>query len=381
MPARRAAATALPAPRLAAALADGLPPVVVLAGAERHFREAGLREVVRRALPEGDPGGSYLRVDAKRAEDRGGVLGALDEVRTASLFGGGKVVAIDHPEAAEGPWVTKERKNPIAALALSVLDAPVPGAVLVLVTPKPVKGSGAVPTAALAEGGALVVDCRALYDAPAPWERGRAPHDHELARHLVQRMREAHGKRIDARDAHLLSRLVGSDLSELEGALSTLALYVGERAEVREADVSAALGATRSDPAWRVTDALLEGDLGGTLDLLAQAFERGIPDGKGGQVTRAEGVAAMLLAALHGTWRRLLGGAEGLARGDDPSALARSLGIPAFRAEAFLGRCRRDPDDVLARHAAFLEAERGLKGGGVAPRLALERLVVRLLAP
>lgn len=377
----RSAPAPLRAPDLPRRLAEGVPPVVVFAGAERWFREDGLRQVTERVLPGGDPGAALVVLDAKRAEHRSDVSGAIDELRSTSLFGGGKVVAIRNPEAAAGPWA-KGRKSPIRNLAEAALAAPVAGSVLVLLTAKPVKGSSPIPTKALVQAGALVVDCRSLYDAPASWERGSAPWEHELGRYVAARMKAVHGRRLDLPEAHALTRLVGSDLGELDAALSTLALYVGDRHEVKAEDVDAALGATRSDPAWKLTEAVASRDLEAVLDLVTSAFERGVPDSRGGQITSPPALANYLLSALHSTWRRLLAGAEGLARGESPSDVARSLGIPSFRQDAFLEQCRRDPADLLARHEAFLEAEMGLKGGlGVPPRLTIERLVVRLAGP
>jgi len=378
---RSARPAAVPAVDLAARLEGGpVPAVVVLAGAETWFREEGLRLVTRRVLPDGDPGAALLRLDAKRPEDRSGVSGVVDELRSGSLFGGGKVVAVDNADAAAGPWA-EGRKSPLRNLAEAGLASAVEGSVLVLLTTRAVKGASAVPVAPLIEAGALVVDCRPLYDAPGSWQRGAAPYDHEVARWIVRRLASRHGKEVDLADAHALSRLVGSDLGELDAALATLAVFLGARRRVVEEDVHAALGATRTDPAWRLTDAVADGDLPRALELLEAACDRGVPDGRGGQVTSPEALFHFLEAALHGTWRRLLGGAEALARGEAPAEVARAQGIPSFRADEFLARCRRDPAELLARHGAFLEAEQGVKGGGVPARLALERLVVHLVGP
>jgi DNA polymerase III delta subunit len=374
----KTASPALPALALPRRLAEGLPPVVVLAGADAWLRAEGLRAVLARALPHGDAGGSVTRIDARRAEDAAAVAAALDDLATPTLFGGGKVVAIENAEAATGPWHRDKRRNAVTALALAGLERPLGGHVLVLSTSLPLRGTGAVSLDAAAKAGALVADCRALYDAPGPWERARPPHDHELARFLSERMREAHGKSLSTADAHLLSRLSGSDLGPLVDALRTLALYVGARPAVSASDVEAVVGSGRTDPAWKVTDAVLDRDLRGALDLVAQAFDHGLVDGRGGATTEAHGVNAILTASLHRQWLKALVGAEALARGDDPGTVAGQAGVPPFQADAFLRRCRRDPGDLLRRHGAFLDAEAGVKGGGVPPRLALERLVIAL---
>ena len=378
----RTSAKALPAAEFAQRLAAGVPQVVVLAGAERFFREDGLTRIVGAVLPEGDPGGSLQRLDARRPEDREDVSAAVDNLRSTSLFGGGKVIAIDHPEAATGRWTQGKVKSPIAEIARVAMEGDTGDSVLVLLTPKPVKGKDAVPLKTLMTAGALVVDCRSLYDAPGPWQRGAPPHEHELARFVSRRMQTLHGKQIALPEAHALTRLVGSDLAELHDALASLALFVGDRHQIRTEDLHEVVGATRTDPAWHLVDAVFEGNVAAALDLLEQAFDRGIADARGAVGVRGdEALFGYLSAALHGQFRKVLAGAEGLAAGEDEQTVARGQGVPSFRTQEFLSRCRRDPVALLRRHRAFFEAEQGVKGGRVPARMALERLVVALARP
>jgi DNA polymerase III delta subunit len=365
----------IPAPQLPGRLGDAdRPPVVVLAGADRWLRATCRDLLVAAALPEGDPGGALVRLDARAPEDRERVGAALDELRTPSLFGGGKVVVLESAEAAGGP---KDRSQAAALtrLAREGMEIDGAGTFLVLTTPMGVKGKGSVQTKPLLATGAWLVDCRLLYDAPAPWERAVAPYDHELARFVVTRMHRGYRKRIALEDAHALCARVGNDLGALDDALRSLALYAGAGAAVGAADIEAVIGATREDPVWRLADAVMDGDVEAALALAAQAFERGLPDGRGGATVRPEAIAAVTGASLHTTYRRVLAGAEALARGEPAESVARTAGVPPFLAGPFVQRCRRDPGALLALNRAFLEAEAGTKGGGVPPRLATERLV------
>jgi hypothetical protein len=313
------------------------------------------------------------------------VAWALDEVRTPSLFGERKVVVIDNADAAEpagaAPKAGKRKVDGIGALAAAVLASPPTGAALVLRTSRGVKGKTAVDAEGLQELGAVVVDCRALYDAPAPWETSAPAWDHELGRFLGKRMKVAHGKALGVAEAHAVTRKVGSDMAALDAALKSLALWLGERPKVEAKDVEEALGVTREDPVWTLVDAVLDRDLGKALDLTAAAFDRGISDERGAVVVRPDALFPRLVGSLHASYRRLLLGAEALARGERTEEVARAAGVAPFLAQAFVSRCRRDPADLLARHGAFLEAETGVRGGGVPPRLAFERLVIRLAAP
>ena len=354
---------------------EGLPAVLVLAGAEAWFRARGVRAAIEVALPEGDPGGAVVRLDGRSPEQRERVPAAVEELRTASLFAAGKAVVVENPEAVPSGG----RAATLTQLARAAAEASVAGSVLILSTSQPVKGRGSVSTKTLLGLGAWVVDCRPLYDGPAPWERGAAPYDHELARFVAQRMRQVHRKTLDVEQAHALTRLVGSDLGALDDALESLALYVGTRAAVTAEDLVESVADTREDPIWKLVDAVLDRDVDEALRLLTAAFERGLSDARGAVVVRPEALFAMLTAALHGAWRRTLAGAEALARGESHDEIAKAQGVPPFLAQRFLGRCRRDPAEMLTRHRAFVEAESGVKGGGVPPRLACERLVVTLV--
>ena len=69
------------------------------------------------------------------------------------------------------------------------------------------------------------------------------------------------------------------------------------------------------------------------------------------------------------------------ARARPPASAPALAGLPAFVVERVVRQvAARDPDELLARHAAFVEAEAGVRGGGVPPRLAAERLVIALAA-
>lgn len=369
----------MPAPRLPAALRRGAPPpVVVLAGAERWFRARGIEAIVAKVLPDGDPGGAILRLDGRQPEQRERIPGVLDELRSTSLFSSGKVVVVENPESAPA-MAGQGRKAALTHLAHEAMAHPAPDAVLVLATGKGVKGRESVSTKSLLEAGAWVVDCRALYDAPGPWERGVPAHDHELARFVAQRMSQVHGKRLGLEDAHAITQRIGSDLAALDDALRSLALFVGSRDEVGAEDVHTTVGETREDPIWTLVDAVLDGDRAGALGMLAATFARGLHDARGSVSVRPEALFPQLLAALHGKFRQLLAGAEGLAQGESVAEVAKAAGVPPFLAERFGARARRDPARLLALHAAFLEAERGVKGGGVPPRVAAERLVARLV--
>ncbi len=431
--------SALDAPsRLAA---GELPAVIVFAGEETFLAEEGIAGVVEGLFPDGEPAGGIVALDPGVPADAEKIPSVLEELSTASLFGEGKLVIIrraegiggaadadeeeggegeedDGPDrgaaarapkapaageveverldkgggmfaAAEGakeagkgkPAKGPGRKvNPITGLVKQAMAAAVPGAHLVIATKKPVRGKGSVSAEAIAKTGALLVDCRRLYDAPPPWARGGSAFDTEVGAWLVKRAKRRHGKALDAKAAHALVRRLGAGLAPLARALETLVTYVGERPSVTEADVAATVGETREDPAWALADAVLDRDLDRALRLVAQAFERGLSDPKGRVHVRPEAVFPMLAVVLQNSYRRAMLVAEAAARGGNPTDLPALAGLPGFVIERLLKQVsRRDPEELLVRHAAFLEADGGVRGGGVPPRLAMERLVIALI--
>ena len=414
---------ALPVPGPAAperfARAADLPSVVVFAGEEAFFADEGVGVITKALFPDGDPGGAVVTLDAGLPADADRIATVLEELATPSLFGEGKLVVIRRAEALGGtasdddeePGDDAEeedeaparparapageakadakgdgkaakpgrRASPITTLVKQAATTAQPGAVLVLVTRKPVKGKGSVSADAIAKTGAALVDCRRLYDAPPPWARGGSVYDTEVVKFLVRRAKVQHGKALDPRTAHALVLRRGAGLSGLAVTLATLAAYVGTRPAIVEADVAATVGETREDPAYVLADAVLERDANRALDLTGAAFDRGLSDSKGRVAVRAEAIFPMLVSVLHAAWRRAMAVAEAAARGEDPASAPSLAGLPSFVVERVIKQVgRRDPEDLLARHRAFVDAEAGVRGGGVPPRLAAERLIVVL---
>jgi hypothetical protein len=384
-----------------------VPPVVVFAGEEAFLADEGIAALSRALFPGGEPAGAVVVLDASVPADAERVQSVLEELATPSLFGEGKLVVVrraesiggaaaaadlsddEEPPPAEGEEEpgprgarTGGRKaSPITTLVKDAMKAAVPGSVLVLVTRKPARGKGSVSTETLVKAGALVFDARRLYDAPPPWSRGGSPFDTEASQWVARRAKARHGKAMDLRAAQALVNRQGSDLALLARSLETLSAYVGDRPAIAEEDVATTVGTTREDPSWVLADAVLERDVAQSLALVAAAFDRGLSDAKGRVAVRPESLFPMLVSAIHAAWRRAMLVAEAASRGEPAASVPALAGLPGFVVERLVRQvARRDPDDLLARHAAFVEAEAGVRGGGVPPRLALERLVLALTA-
>ena len=353
------------------------PAALVFAGLERWFRDQGVATAVRAVLPDGDPGGALVRLDGRRPDEQSRIRRAEDELRATSLFAPKRVVVIEEPDLARPARPGKPRLS--TELVKQAL-AESTGAVLVLSIARPLKGRNAISPTAMLKAGAWVVDCRRLYAAPAPWERGAPPHDHELARFLVGRLRANHKRALPLEVAHALTLRVGTDLGPLNDALAQLAQSVPpERAPTVE-DVEAAFGESRDDPLWTIADAVLDGQRAEAVRMTEQAFTHGVREENGSLVVRPDALFLRLNRALHNQVVQLLGGSEALRRGEAEPDVVKAAGIPGFRADDFLRRCREPSSRYARMHSALFDAELGFKSGKVPARLAAERLVIALSA-
>ena len=351
------------------------PAAVVLVGTERWFRQRGARAAVRAVLPEGDPGGALVRLDGRRPEDHPRIRQVEDELSATSLFAPRRVVVVDEPDLARAPRPGKPRLSTELVKRAFALKA---DAILVLCIDRPLKGRNALSPTALLKAGAWVVDCRRLYAAPGPWERGVAPHDHELSRFLVSRMRALHQRALPLEVAHALTLRVGTDLGPLHDALAQLAQALPDRAPTID-DIEAAFGSSREDPLWSIADAVFAGNRAEALDKTVQAFDHGVRDEKGTLVVRPDALFLRLNRTLQRQVVQILAGHEALSRGERESDIVKAAAVPSFLAESFLRKCRQPPQAPAAMHRACFDAELNVKSGRVPARLAAERLVVDLL--
>ena len=409
--------------------ASDVPPVIVFAGEETFLSEEGIAAATKAVFPDGDPGGAIVALDAGNSADLDRLAAVLEELQTPSLFGDGKVVVVRRAECLGGrvsgssasgddddgeedgdesddeaspppkPVVEEvvesrkgpasatattaapkgRRQNPITALVKGAMAAPMPGSVLILSTTKPVKGKGSVSGDAIVKTGAMLVDCRRLYDSLPPWARAGKAYETEVSQWVAKRAKARHGKAMDLRTAHALALRMGGGLAGLSKALETLVSYVGSRPAIVEADIAATVATTREDPTWVLAEAVLDQDIGRALSLVEASFERGLSGANGRVTVKPEAIFLPLVSTLHGAWRRAMLVCEAIAGGQNPASLPAFAGLPGFVVERLIRQAaRRDPDDLLTRHRAFVDAESGVRGGGVPARLAVERLVIAL---
>jgi DNA polymerase-3 subunit delta len=110
---------------------------------------------------------------------------------------------------------------------------------------------------------------------------------------LLDGMLAGTGKSVDRGAEDRLAALVGTDARALAAEVAKLAAFVGDRKEIRAADVDAVVVRTASDPFFALGNAVEARDLAGALGVL----RRSVADGASPH---------MLVGSLAGTLRRML---------------------------------------------------------------------------
>jgi len=297
-----------------------------------------------------------VRGEAGESGDAGDALARfLDEVRTRSLFGGGKVVVLRGAEAA----VAADKKAVAAWLGRPSAGPGSPCAVLVAESlPEAVEEA--------VQSAGVLVRCGGRGAAAEPPAR------------FAARRAAARGKRLGAAEADLLAEAVGPELSLLENAVEVLCLHAGEEPVLTAAAIHALFPGAREGNVWSFAETLVAGDTAGALAEASHCFEEGIPEGFGSRrVLRDERTIAIRLVS---EFARSVVRAQSLRRQIDAGVPRNALDwggrMPPPRAQqAALGAAASR--SAAAFDALLLlaeETDRGMKSGGPQGRLAVARM-------
>lgn len=310
----------VPPAGFAAALAAGVPPLVVIAGPEEFFRREALAAIRARLGPE---------VEIERRGDRApgetDLVSLLDDLRTPSLFGGSRAIVVDPAEKwlALDPelWLRSAGESWSAGHLILVAES--------------IDGRTKL-AKALAER-ALWLAADRPFHRPPPWQPRAKPWENDLNRWLVARAREM-GLRLEPPVAHLLMSRLGARLGDLAAALERLATVLaptGERLITPEL-VAAHTPEGEESGLFEVVDALFLGDRAAVLRQVRELLRRGSVDAQGVRTTDPTALllqstaVALARARQLREWHRLRG------RGASDEEAAAEIGI----AKPFIPRLR-----------------------------------------
>jgi DNA polymerase-3 subunit delta len=264
---------------------------------------------------------SELSFDA--SAEPAAILGAL---QTSSLLGGRRLVIV-----RDAQDLKKDAAEQIAAY----LEDPSPDSVLVLVS----DGRTKVDAAMKLHGAVVGLDIpkgRKL----AAWVRERAS-DHKI--------------KVDDRGAWTLIDTIGTELRDLEGALSQLATSLGAGAKIGATEVRRAFPRLADERIYAFTDAVGDRKLSAAMTTLRRLLDQGDEP-------------LVLFGSLNAHVKRML-----RARRD-------ALGLPGWRAERLQRQARSYREEELIDAVSTLaETDVEMKGGDLPPEAALERAVIRIV--
>ena len=336
------------------------PSVLVFQGPGQWFAQRALT-LLRAHLGED---GDCSEVDGGESSTAAAEAGKfLVDLRTASLFGGKKMLLLRNAER----WLRVHQK----ALA-ETIERIAAGNLLVLVVHK-LDGRSALAKRIKKIG--AVFEFRLLYDKPFGG-RGR-PESAELVQWLVQRAR-VHGLRLDALAALFMTEVVGSDPAALDGEVQRLAPLLGKGA-VRIEALRGQLSVQFSSSQFELVDAILDGDARAAFRSQRALFREGLRDKDGKPIDRSA-VFPLVSAWLMQTLGKLLE-----ARIEIDAGAARATVIAQYggyfkeRFERQLAKSSRSR--LCAILAALRQAERRLRRSAEEPELLLERLLCEILLP
>ncbi|MDQ4024061.1 MAG: DNA polymerase III subunit delta [Actinomycetota bacterium] len=261
------------------------------------------------------------------------LLGALD---TPSLLGGRRLVVVRDAQDLG--------KEQVEALT-RYLEAPSPSSVLVLVA----SGRTKLDTAVRSAGSVLALE---------------APKGRRLVGWIRERGRE-HKLRVDDRAGWALLDSVGTELRDLDGALSQLSTALGAGAAVGAADVRKAFPRLADERVFAFQDAVGERRLAVAMTALRRLLEQGDEP-------------LMVFGALSSQVRRMLRARRFADL--DAKAVGDAMGLPSWRAERLQRQCRSYREEELVEAMTVLAAtDVEMKGGDLPPEAALERAVVQIV--
>jgi DNA polymerase-3 subunit delta len=183
----------------------------------------------------------------------------------------------------------------------------------------------------IARGKAPAKLARAVKTAEGELHEFEAPKPRDMPRLLVGEAKRL-GFALDPAAARMLVDRMGAGSQRLQNELERLALWAGQGGEVGAAQLDAMIADTSEAAVWALSDALLERDAAGALQIAERLISQG------------ENVTG-LIYGLASRLRKACAAAAALEEGASPSQVESSLGMHPYAAKQLV---RRLKDSTLA---------------------------------
>jgi DNA polymerase-3 subunit delta len=196
----------------------------------------------------------------------------------------------------------------------------------------------------------------------------KAPAKYKVPDWCIRWADSHYGKQLSAPAAQLLVELVGLDMGLLDQELAKLAVYAGAAARIDAGDVDRLVGRSREENTFKIFDAIGGGSTAEALTLLDRLFDQGED-------------ALRILGAFSWQLRRLAQVDRLCRQGRGLAAAMEEAGVHSFARQGCEQQLRHLGRRADHLYDWLLEVDLGIKGSSqLAPRVLLERLVVRLAA-
>ncbi len=174
------------------------------------------------------------------------------------------------------------------------------------------------------------------------------------------------GKPIDFDAAEALYQMTGKEMTQLESRVEQLALYAGERSQIRREDVEAVGGESIYEGSFTLFDAVTTGRFDAAYKSLKRLMENGAK-------------AQELIGALSWRFERNVKIRELVERGYGQEEICAALNLNRFYAAGEIQQAKAFDSGMTRRSLdVLMECDRAIKRGLLEPEMALEKCLLGL---
>jgi len=192
----------------------------------------------------------------------------------------------------------------------------------------------------------------------------KRPFDNQIP-DWIRTIAKKHGLTLTGDAVDLLHQLVGSNLSDINGELTKLAQYLGEKKKAGPDEVLKVVSHVRLDSVFDLTDAIGHNDRARALTCLANLLDNGQNE-----------VGVLALISRHVRILRLV--SDGMKEGLSGQRLASRAGVSPYFLKSYVDQAREWNSTKIDRtFEALLDTDRALKSSPVASHIWLENFIVQ----
>ncbi|MEW6410179.1 MAG: DNA polymerase III subunit delta [Nitrospirota bacterium] len=174
------------------------------------------------------------------------------------------------------------------------------------------------------------------------------------------------GLRITDPSIHMLIDLAGNDLNTIVNELQKIVLFLGERKEINLEDVNYIVGDSRLHTSFNLSDAILDKDLGRSLEILSRLLNEGIEP-------------PAIVGAIAWQFRMALKAIDMKKSSITDTEIMKNLKIPLRDMQSFITKALRyKPSEIINALERIHATDIEIKSSGRTKALVLQSLIMEL---